>query len=251
MRKRSATWLILAVLNASFISWPAAAKDECSAQSKIGDICQCRLSNLHPTQASVGMEEVRDKAAKLKDEMQRRSGPDFLSYLLRHNKIEVIVIGPGGNFYIIDRHHLARALYDIGQTTTYCNIVKNFSDATPDVFWKSMERNNEVYLKDQNGNAITPANLPASVGDLRNDPFRSLAGELRESCGLAKDKGPGGEDYVEFKWADYLRERWAQTGIATEDIEKNFDRASKAAVQLAARKEAADLPGYTGKISCE
>jgi hypothetical protein len=163
MRKRSATWLSLAVLNASFINWSAAAKDECSAQSKIGDICLGKLSELHPTQASVGMEEVRDKAKKLKDEMQRRSGPEFFSYLRRHNKVELIVIGPGGNFYITDRHHLARALYDIGETTTYCDIVHNLSVATPDVFWKYMEDSNEVYLKDRNGNVITPSDLPTSV----------------------------------------------------------------------------------------
>jgi hypothetical protein len=252
MRKRSATWLILAVLNTSFISWPAAAKDECSAQSKIGDMCLCKISELHPTQTSVGMMEVRNKARKLKEEMQRRSGPEFFNYLRRHNKVELIVIGPGGNFYIIDRHHLARALYDIGETTTYCNIVNNLSEATPNVFWKYMEDSNEVYLKDHNGNVITPYDLPTSVGDLRNDPFRSLAGEVRESCGLVKnDKGSRGEDYLEFRWADYLREHWAQTGIPAEGIDTNFDRASKAALQLAARKEAASLPGYTGRISCE
>ena len=198
------------------------------------------------------MEEARIKAKKLKDEMQRRSGPDFLRYLRKHNKVEWIVIGPGGNFYITDHHHLARALYDIGETTTYCKIVNNLSDATPDAFWKYMEANNKVYLKDQNGDVITPQDLPTSVKDLRNDPFRSLAGEVRESCGLDKaDKGPADEDYMEFRWADYLRAHWAQTGIAANDIDTNFDRASKAALQLAARKEASSLPGYTGRISCD
>jgi hypothetical protein len=38
-----------------------------------------------------------------------------------------------------------------------------------------MEDNNEVYLKDQNGNVITPNDLPTSIKDLSNDPFRSLA----------------------------------------------------------------------------
>jgi hypothetical protein len=252
MRKPPAACLLIAVLSTSFFSWPAVAKDVCDAQSKAGDICLCKLSELHPTQASVGMEEVRIKANKLKGEMQRRSGSDFLSYLRKHDKVELIVIGPGGNFYITDRHHLARALYDIGETTTYCNIVNNLSDTTPDAFWKYMKDNNEVYLKDHNGNVITPHDLPTSVKDLRNDPFRSLAGEVRESCGLDKDdKGSRGEEYVEFRWADYLRAHWAQTGIAAEDIHTNFDRASKAALRLAARKEAASLPGYTGRISCD
>jgi hypothetical protein len=247
-----ATCLLLAVLNSSFINWPAMAKDVCDAQSKTGDICLCKLSELHPTQASVGMAEVRIKAKKLKDEIQGRSGPDFLNYLRKHNKVEPIVIGPGGIFYITDHHHLARALYDLGETTTYCSVVDKLPDAKLDVFWKYMEDNNKVHLEDHNGNVITPRDLPTSIKDLRNDPFRSLAGEVRKFCGLDKDdKGSSREDYLEFRWADYLRERWAQTGIAPEEIDRKFDSASKAALRLAAQKEAASLPGYTGRISCD
>jgi hypothetical protein len=249
---KAVTWLLVAVLNIAFVSWPALAKDACDAQSKTGDVCLCKLSELHPTQASVGMAEVRFKAEKLKDKIQRRSGRDILSYLLKHNKLEPIVIGPGGIFYITDHHHLARALYEVGETTTCCNIVNNLSDTKPDDFWKYMENNNEVYLKDRNGNAITPHELPTSVKDLSNDPFRSLAGEVREACGFEKgDKGSSGEDYLEFRWADYLRAHWAQTGIAAEDIDTNLDSATDAALRLAAQKEARNLPGYTGKISCD
>jgi hypothetical protein len=45
--------------------------------------------------------------------------------------------------------------------------------------------------------------LPASVKDLSNNPFRSLAGAVRESCGFEKgDENSSGEDYLEFQWAD-------------------------------------------------
>ena len=56
---------------------------------------------------------------------------------------------------------------------------------------------------------------------------------------------------MEFQWADYLRAHWAQTGIASEDIDTKFEGATIAALQLAAQKDAADLPGYTGKVSCD
>jgi len=70
------------------------------------------------------------------------------------------------------------------------------------IFWKQLEDNNEVYLKDQSGNRITPHDLPASLKDLSNDPFRSLTGAVRESCGFEKgDKSSSGEDYLEFQWA--------------------------------------------------
>jgi hypothetical protein len=251
MRNALPGWLHVALI-VSFVSQPALAKDVCDAQSTKGDVCLCKLSDLHPTQASVGMAEVRIKAEKLKDEIQGRSESGFLKYLLRHNKEEPVIIGPGGIFYITDHHHLARALYEVGASKTYCTIVDNLSNAKADDFWKQLKENNEVYLEDQDGNPINPNDLPSSVKDLRNDPFRSLAGSVRESCGFEKgDTSSSGEDYLEFRWADYLRAHWAQTGIATKDIDTNFDSATDAALHLAAEKDAASLPGYTGRISCD
>ena len=112
MRNALPGWLQVAVIG-TFVCQPALAKDVCDAQSSKGDICLCKLSDLHPTQASVGMAEVRIKAEKLKDEIQHRSESGFLKYLLRHNKKEPVIIGPGGIFYITDHHHLARALYEV------------------------------------------------------------------------------------------------------------------------------------------
>jgi hypothetical protein len=134
-----------------------------------------------------------------------------------------------------------------------------------DAFWTQLEANKEVYLKDQNGNPITPQDLPASVNELRNDPFRSLAGAVRkcgafvkdkESCGAKKDQERfRGEDFLEFQWAEYLRAHWAQTGIAVEDIDANFERTKLAARQLAAQKDATKLPGYvpgyTAETACD
>jgi pimeloyl-ACP methyl ester carboxylesterase len=101
----------------------------------------------------------------------------------------------------------------------------------------------------RNKSPRTRQDLPTSVKDLSNDPFRSLAGGVRESCGFKKSAST--EDYLEFKWADYLRAHWARTGISTKDIDTNFDSATNAALRLAAQKDAADLPGYTGKMSCD
>jgi len=81
----------------SFVSHPAAAKHACDTQSTKGDICLCELSDLHPTQASVGIEEVRLKAEKLKDQFEDRSERDLLKYLRKHNKEEPVVIGPNGS----------------------------------------------------------------------------------------------------------------------------------------------------------
>jgi hypothetical protein len=45
--------------------------------------------------------------------------------------------------------------------------------------------------------------LPKTVAGLIDDPFRSLAGELRRAGGFAKDTTP----FSEFLWTDFLRRR--------------------------------------------
>jgi hypothetical protein len=241
------TWIVSAV--GTMLS--ARATDICEGSSKAGDVCICVLSELHPTQASVGMTEVRIRREKLKQEIER-SSEDFPSHLRKQNRIEPIVIGPGGIFYITDGHHLVRALYDLGQKTVYCKVLDNVLTLQPNEFWKYMKDNNEVYLKDNQGNVIAPSDLPKSIGDLRNDPFRSLAGAIRESCGFRSDNEDAPDrNYLEFKWADYLRTHWAQTSIAIADIDADFDQAVKSALKLATQEEAAGLPGYTGKTSCQ
>jgi hypothetical protein len=127
----SLTWMISAVGT----MLPARASDICEGSSKTGDVCICSLSELHPTQASVGMTEVRTRREKLKHEIER-SSEDFLRYLRKQNRTEPIVIGPGNVFYLTDGHHLASALYDLGQKMAYCKVLDNVSSLQPDAFWK-------------------------------------------------------------------------------------------------------------------
>src|SRR5208337_4139330 len=80
MRNAPSAWLPFTLI-ISFLCQSALAKDiNCDEQSKKGDICLCKIFDLHPTQASVGMAEVRIKAEKLKNEIQRRSELDFADF---------------------------------------------------------------------------------------------------------------------------------------------------------------------------
>jgi hypothetical protein len=247
-----AAWFVAGVLTAISTLSPTLASDRCDINTKAGDVCLCQLAELRPTQAAVGMVEVRIRAEKLRKEIRGRSESEFLDHIKEHSRVEPIVIGPGGGFYITDHHHLARALFELGKTTTYCKILDNLSDTSPDAFWKYLQDNNEVYLKDSHGNVITPLALPKSIKDLDDDPFRSLAGAVSEPCGFRNDaEGPQETNYLEFKWADYLRANWSKTNIPVDGINANFDKATNAALQLAIRKEATGLPGYTGKSSCQ
>jgi hypothetical protein len=55
--------------------------------------------------------------------------------------------------------------------------------------------------------------MPEAIEELIDDPYRSLAGELRRVVGFAKDTTP----FSEFLRADFLRRR-----IECEQIEKQF-----------------------------
>jgi hypothetical protein len=78
------------------------------------------------------------------------------------------------------------------------------------------------------------------VTQLRDDPFRSLAGELRRVGGYAKDTTP----FSEFQWADFLRRQ-----MSRKSVEANFAKAIEKALELAKSKDAVYLPGWCGAAS--
>ena len=69
--------------------------------------------------------------------------------------------------------------------------------------------------------AATSGTFRKTVADLKDDPFRSLAGELRRVGGFAKDTTP----FSEFLWADFLRRKMSRKGV-----EDNFDKAIEKAL---------------------
>ena len=90
---------------------------------------------------------------------------------------------------------------------------------------------------DDQGRRRSYKEIPGSVSSLIDDPFRSLAGELRRAGGYAKDTTP----FSEFLWADFLRRR-----IRRKTVERDFDLALESALQFAKSKEASFLPGWCG-----
>jgi hypothetical protein len=90
---------------------------------------------------------------------------------------------------------------------------------------------------DDNGRRRNYADIPKSVMELVDDPFRSLAGELRRAGGYAKDTTP----FSEFIWADFLRRR-----IKRKLVEKDFDRALEKALETGKSIDANYLPGWCG-----
>ena len=88
---------------------------------------------------------------------------------------------------------------------------------------------------DASGRRVGYRDIPKSLTDLVDDPFRSLAGEVRQRGGFAKVTEP----YVEFVWADFFRRR-----ISRKTLSRDFEAAASEALGLAHSPAAEHLPGW-------
>ena len=194
------------------------------------------ILELRPTQITVGMREVKAKRKRWREE-SRKKGEEFLG---KH--MIPVILGPKGRHYVIDHHHLARALHDEGVKEVAVTVIANLSKLDRDSFWFVMDNRDWTHPFDADGRRRPYSGLPKSVDKLIDDPFRSLAGELRRAGGFAKDTTP----FSEFLWADFLRRRMKRKTVKT-----NFDHALEEALQLAKSPDADYLPGWCGPVSDE
>jgi len=189
------------------------------------------IEELRPTQITVGRREVEIKR-KTWSELAARKKREFLG---RH-PIPVI-LGPKNHCYVIDHHHLARALHDEGQKDVAVTVIADLSKLEPDAFWAVMDNRSWMHPFDAKGERRHYKDIPKRVTDLVDDPYRSLAGELRRAGGFAKDTTP----FSEFLWADFLRSR-----VKAKQIKDRFSAAIEKAMSLAKSEAAGYLPGWCG-----
>ena len=191
------------------------------------------ITDLRPTQMTVGIREVAEKRKRWHDESKKK-GDEFLG---KH--MIPVVLGPKDRHYVIDHHHLARALHDEGVEDVLVTVVENLRTLEPDSFWFVLDNRSWMHPYDDKGRLRPYKDLPKTVADLIDDPFRSLAGELRRAGGFAKDTTP----FSEFLWADFLRRR-----IKRKMVEQDFSSATEKALQLARSTDAGYLPGWCGPV---
>jgi hypothetical protein len=192
------------------------------------------IADLRPTQMTVGLREVNRKRAEWRT-IADRDGADFLG---RH--MVPAVYGPKKRPYLIDHHHLVRALHEEGVAHVLISVVADLSKLRKPLFWTFMDNRNWLHPFDAHGVRHGYDRIPKSIGKLADDPYRSLAGALREAGGYAKDPTP----YSEFLWADYLRHR-----IDRKRVHEDFQGALVAALDLAHQPHAGYLPGWCGSHS--
>lgn len=199
-------------------------------------LIKINLSELRPTQFSVGYAEVVKKRAEWRALGKKKSQELIKSHWFPS------ILGPERNYFIVDHHHLGVALHEEGQETVFLTILKDLSWLNWDVFWKVMEFHQWVHPYDERGRRKDFKSLPQHIAQLKDDPFRSLAGLAREKGAFAKDLSP----FNEFLWADYFRQH-----ISLRMIEKSMDKSLIEAMSLAKYQKASYLPGWIGGENLE
>lgn len=189
------------------------------------------LKELRPTQITVGYREVAEKRRQWRERAEHDPS-DFLG-----SHMIPAVLGPKGRRYVIDHHHLCRALLDEGVKDVLVNLVADLSMLPKSGFWVYLDNRGWCHPYDSDGRRCEFDQIPKSVAEMPDDPYRSLAGELRRAGGYAKDSTP----FAEFIWADFLRRR-----IKLSLIRSDFADAMVEALTLAKQKDAGYLPGWCG-----
>ena len=189
------------------------------------------ITSLRPTQLTVGMREVEAKRKSWRQHPDRKK-PEFLG---RH--LVPVILGPKDQAYVIDHHHLALALHREGVTDVATTVVADLHELPREAFWIYLDNRGWLHPYDADGRRRGYKSIPKRLTELVDDPFRSLAGELRLRGGFAKDTTP----FSEFLWADFLRRR-----IKRHTVEEKFTKALEMAYGLAKGAEASYLPGWCG-----
>jgi hypothetical protein len=195
----------------------------------VGKLHEVEIHKLRPTQITVGLIEVHDKRVKL-ESLKKHEQQDFL---LAHPI--PAVWGPDGKLYITDHHHLGRACCEADVETGFFSIEDDFSKVPIAQFWPRMNEAKWVHPINQHGDPRPFTDIPDHLEQLINDPYRSLAGYVRNAGGY--DKTPTA--FAEFLWADFFRPR-----VVIGPTRPDFDTAVASALKLAGTPAAQHLPGF-------
>ncbi len=148
-----------------------------------------------------------------------------------------VVLGPRNQTFILDHHHLCLALLKECVQDILVDVVLDLRALKSREFWTYLDNRAWCHPYDEMGKRVDFKSIPSKVASLKDDPYRSLAGDLRRAGGFAKDTTP----FSEFIWAEYLRRR-----IKSAMVESDIVSAMARAMSLAKAQAASYLPGWCG-----
>lgn len=197
--------------------------DTCKPSDQTSTLCTLHVDELRPTQFAVGSVAATCKAQKISEKSKKK----LKKYLADEKRQIPVVVGPDGNFFMTDHHHLSTALYRAVSSkwgnkskVLKVQILDNFTakDVSWGEFWEAMQKEHRSYNYDNKGIPnMNFALLPADVSGLLNDPYRTLSRWVRESCGYIKSGKEQCDDirtdhehmapfFMEFFWGDFFRQ---------------------------------------------
>jgi hypothetical protein len=189
------------------------------------------IADLRPTQMTVGFHEVA-----IKRRQWREADDEARVGLLRRHVVPAVV-GPKGRLYIVDHHHFTKALLEERAKTIAVYIIADLEGLAKKEFWTFLDNSDWCHAYDADGRRCELSDIPRTLLELADDPFRSLVSALIRAGGCAKTNTA----FFEFLWADFLRRR-----IKRPLVEKDFATALAHAVDLAKGADAKSLPGWSG-----
>ena len=192
---------------------------------------EATLESLRPTQMTVGYSELLLKRQQWRALDKGKQAQFIAEHLLP------AVVGPKGKHYVVDHHHLGRALLDEGVKTAHLVVWADLSALAKDEFWLVMDHRQWVHSYDAAGRREPFSAIPKALESLTDDPYRSLAAAVRMAGGFPKDQTP----FAEFLWADFFRRR-----VPAAQLRSDPDSALSAAMQVVHAKAAMHLPGWSG-----
>lgn len=107
-------------------------------------------------------------------------------------------------------------------------------------FWVVMDHHQWVHLYNSASVGREFIAVPKHLENLKDDPFRNLAGVIRHAGRFAKDITP----FSEFLWAEFF---WGRITLGSTDL--NLAKALGKAMKVARSQEASYLPSWSGVIA--
>ncbi|GAA3036985.1 ParB-like protein [Microbacterium dextranolyticum] len=210
----------------------------------VDSLLDVRIGDVHPTQPSLGYDEVyyklgrydtqlsKDANNKKFDDWCEANGQGGVAAVSKTTTptlltpstftctvpvgsetaatiepMKTVVIGPKGVLYLTDGHHTLTSFFEDSGPDVHVRlrVLGNLSGLSDGDFWAAMTAQKWTWLRDVDGNPITPAQLPTSVGlkNFQDDRYRSILYFARD-IGYTAD---GDVPFQEFYWGSWLRTR--------------------------------------------
>lgn len=156
--------------------------------------------------------------------------------------MKTVVVGPGGALYLTDGHHTLTSFLEAAdggpKTSVRLRVTGNLSGLSTAAFWKTMQDNKWVWLRDEDNRPITVNQLPTRLGlaNFHDDPYRALVYLTRDIGYQAPDEAA---EFLEFSWGTWLRGR---LDLGAYDLD---DPASYLSAVRAASEAMSHTPGDT------